>query len=888
MLVALQNRSITTHIILVSVFLALAPLLTLSWYANYQKTKDVQEMQLQHMERLLDEIIEHTDSKVRQYMNLATSLSSSPFLVQFLQNQTEKEKVREFLKKHKNTHLYHQIYLIKNSKIIATSASSQEMPSFDLKDPLLAQTSLASAVQKATQSKHVLISDLAYFGPSNSPTAFITAPIFDKDEVVGSVAIELSESFFFDLIRSNIGFGKTGELVAAKLRSDGAIVATIPLKHSLDAFHNQQILHENAQQEGLPQAAQGEYGSGIVVDYRNEEVLSTWGYIPLLDWGVQIKIDSKEIYANIWQSNQAFFLFFLGVGAMIFVIVFFSTRFITRPLLHLSDSIKRFGEGEHIKALPGSSLEITQLAHAFNLMEDKINSHLQELQSQAKTIEEHNQTLEAQIQERTKSLQESHQQITALLNNSGQGFLSIGPSLHVRPEYSKECEVLLGSAVSQKHLPELLFANPQEQESFQKTLSLYFNATDSLQKEAYLSLLDSEINIGGFNISIEYKPIDEKTLMLILTDISRLCELEQEIQEERTLLNAITMALKDKRQFFDAIESYKNEIQTYQDYIKSTGLDKQKLQTLYRKIHTYKGVFLQYALPNIPKALHILEEDISHKLEDSSVDFSLNEDYFNNVQKALEADLELLSRYLGKDFIEQKDAFTISQTQYDLLEQHIHMLENRIGDGDPLIIETKKLLSAVRLTPLRNLMAAYPQLAFQLAIQMDKEIESFDIDGGDFLVDPHQYGDFAKALIHLFNNAIDHGIEAPWEREDIGKSPVGKLSCTISQSPGFFHIQLSDDGRGLDAEKIRQKALQRGLKIPSDSSDEEIFLLIFEDGFSLKDVATQISGRGVGLGALKAETQALGGTLEVTSFLHKGSTFSFNIPFRNEKDFNEV
>lgn len=299
MLVALQNRSITTHIILVSVFLALAPLLTLSWYANYQKTKDVQEMQLQHMERLLDEIIEHTDSKVRQYMNLATSLSSSPFLVQFLQNQTEKEKVREFLKKHKNTHLYHQIYLIKNSKIIATSASSQEMPSFDLKDPLLAQTSLASAVQKATQSKHVLISDLAYFGPSNSPTAFITAPILDKDEVVGSVAIELNESFFFDLIRSNIGFGKTGELVAAKLRSDGAIVATIPLKHSLDAFHNQQILHENAQQEGLPQAAQGEYGSGIVVDYRNEEVLSTWGYIPLLDWGVQIKIDSKEIYADI-------------------------------------------------------------------------------------------------------------------------------------------------------------------------------------------------------------------------------------------------------------------------------------------------------------------------------------------------------------------------------------------------------------------------------------------------------------------------------------------------------------------------------------------------------------------------------------------------------------
>ena len=879
----LQNRSITTHIIMVSTFLALAPLFVLSWYANYQKTYEVKELQSRHMELLLQSIIEHADTRIRHYKDLVKSLSQSPFLAQSLEEiQPNVLQLSQYLNIHKQTHLYNNIYLLKNSTIL-TSSNDNLPNSTRLDNVLLKHTPLALATQSSLNSKNVYLSQLAYFGPSNAPVAFIVAPITKGNESLGAIAIELSESFFFELIRSDINLGKSGEIVAAKLRSDGTIVATIPLRHNPEAFYNQEILHENTQQNGLPRAVQGESNSGITLDYRGHEVLSSWSYLPLLDWGVQIKIDTKEIRADIWQSNQTFFAFLLGIGIMVLAIAFYATRLITKPITHLTDSIKRFSEGEHIQALPGSSREITHLAQAFNSMEEKINSHLQALQDQARTIEEHNQNLEAQIAQRTKSLQESHQQITILLNNSGQGFLTIKPSLHVRPEYSKECELIFGTDITNHYLPNLVFEEEQMQTRFKKTLGLYFASNDTLQREAYLSLLDTQAHINNREISIEYRPLDSETLMLILTDVSQLRALESKLQEERGLLSFITMALKDKRQFFDAIDAYKGEVQTLQNQIQNNlEMDKQKIKTLYRKVHTYKGVFLQYALPNLPKSLHELEEDLAMRLENQDQSPYLPKDYFNKTQNALMEDMRILAHYLGQDFIDKKEALSISKEQYVALENLITKIVHKLGEAHPLSISIHELLGSLRLVPLRSLLAAYPQLAFQLALRMEKEIEHFDIEGGDFLVDPQRYADFAKAMIHLFNNAIDHGIEPPSEREESGKSPLGLLRCTITRSPGFFHIQLSDDGKGLDAQSIYEKAIERGMNIDPNSSEEELFLLIFEDGFSLKEGITQISGRGVGLSALKAETQALGGTLEVKSYLGHGSTFSFTIPFNEE------
>jgi two-component system chemotaxis sensor kinase CheA len=876
----LQKNSITTHVILVSIFLAFTPLFILSWYASYQKTNEIQKLQLHHMELLLKGFIDNAQSTIKHYENIVISIANSPLLTKTTQDPDATLKdAKAFLKIHQKNHEYREIYLIKGTSAVILSSNEKLPPNSNLDTVLLKHTPLNQAIQGALKSKSVYLSQLSYFGPSNSPAAFIAAPILKDKEPIGAVAIELDEGFFFNLIPSNINLGETGELVAGKMRIDNTVVATIPLRHDPQAFQNQRILHEDTTTRGLPEAVRGLSGSGVVVDYLGNEVLSTWGYLPILDWGVQIKIDTKEVRADIWESNQTFYAFMFGIGVMVLIIAFFSTRLITHPIIYLTNSIKRFSEGEHIKVPAGSSREIAHLAQAFNAMEEKINAQFKALKEQAKTIEEYNQTLETQIAQRTKSLQEKHQQVTTLLNNSGQGFLSCGKSLHVKPEYSKECESLLQEDLRGKYLPRILFENKEQQQSFEKTISLYFNAVDPLQKEAFLSLLDSRTHINNKEIKIEYKPLDNDEVMLILTDITQMCELESQLEKERELLSFITMALKDKRQFFDAIDTYKLEIKALKEQIKE-DLNQTKLKILYRKVHTYKGVFLQYALPNLPKVLHKIEESLSLALEQKNSKFHFKQEYFDQIQEALQKDLELLSRYLGKDFIDNKDALPITKEQYQKLEGLYKNLEAKFGLDDPLIVQMKNLLESLRLVPLRSLLAAYPQLAYRLALKLEKEIEDFDIDGGDFLVDPHYYGDFAKALIHLFNNAVDHGIESPAEREELGKSPVGKLQCKITQTQDYFYLELKDDGRGLDPDIIRQKAIERGIDIAQDCTDEDLFLLIFEDGFSLKKGVTQISGRGVGLSALRAEVEALGGSLQVSSHLGQGSTFTFKIPFK--------
>ncbi|NLC28645.1 MAG: hypothetical protein GX780_07740 [Campylobacteraceae bacterium] len=397
--------------------------------------------------------------------------------------------------------------------------------------------------------------------------------------------------------------------------------------------------------------------------------------------------------------------------------------------------------------------------------------------------------------------------------------------------------------------------------------------------------MDTKTKLGNHQVSIEYKPMDDNTIMLIITDISKVCELEEKLQDERQMLSFITTALKDKRQFFDSIEAFETEIDAlYQKIKKEKKLSFEQIQIFYRKIHTHKGIFSQYALPNLPQTLHFLESDLFKKLSDNRLSSEFSQNYFDEAIEAKNRDISILAKYLGEDFINQKEILSISSTKLESLESFANKINDKLGDPHPLSREIKALIKDLRLVPLKNLLLAYPNLALHLATSMEKEIEPFDIAGGDFLVDPRRYSGFTKALIHLFNNAVDHGIEPIDERLELGKPAAGSLSCTITQTPGFFHLQLSDDGRGLNAETIKVKAMEKGIKIPKDLSDKDACLLIFNDDFSLKQDVTQVSGRGIGLSALKAETEALGGTVDVTSILGYGSTFYFKIPYFPKKE----
>ena len=133
-----------------------------------------------------------------------------------------------------------------------------------------------------------------------------------------------------------------------------------------------------------------------------------------------------------------------------------------------------------------------------------------------------------------------------------------------------------------------------------------------------------------------------------------------------------------------------------------------------------------------------------------------------------------------------------------------------------------------------------------------------------------------SALVHTISNALDHGIEAPDERVAAGKAPTGALDLSTAIEAGDFVFELRDDGRGVDWERVRARALTRGLPA---ASHEDLVEALFSNGLSTRDEASQYSGRGIGMGALRAVCEDFGGTLRVESERGRGTRIEVRIPY---------
>jgi two-component system, chemotaxis family, sensor kinase CheA len=139
-------------------------------------------------------------------------------------------------------------------------------------------------------------------------------------------------------------------------------------------------------------------------------------------------------------------------------------------------------------------------------------------------------------------------------------------------------------------------------------------------------------------------------------------------------------------------------------------------------------------------------------------------------------------------------------------------------------------------------------------------------------INPYLYSDLFKSLIHIVRNAADHGLEMPLEREKINKNRSGLMKGQLTLKDGFYYLTLEDDGRGVNAQEVRQEALQWGIEVPTEPSD--LLGLIFLPHFSTKRQANGISGLGVGLSAVKEEAEKLQGSVTVASVPGQGTIFT--------------
>lgn len=220
------------------------------------------------------------------------------------------------------------------------------------------------------------------------------------------------------------------------------------------------------------------------------------------------------------------------------------------------------------------------------------------------------------------------------------------------------------------------------------------------------------------------------------------------------------------------------------------------------------------------------------------------------------------------------------------------MIEQRTGTLDPMAHErllesvsqltrnTRDLQEAVmsiRMMPMDYVFSRFPRMVRDLAAKLGKKVD-FVTHGAATELDKGLIERIVDPLTHLVRNSIDHGIEMPEARVAAGKGAAGQLSLSAAHQGGNIIIEVSDDGGGLNRDRILAKAKQQNMPVSDDLSDEDVWQLIFSPGFSTAEAVTDVSGRGVGMDVVKRNITAMGGAVDIRSLKGFGTTISISLP----------
>ena len=213
---------------------------------------------------------------------------------------------------------------------------------------------------------------------------------------------------------------------------------------------------------------------------------------------------------------------------------------------------------------------------------------------------------------------------------------------------------------------------------------------------------------------------------------------------------------------------------------------------------------------------------------------------------------------------------SIDQTQAERLFAGLEQLERNTRDLQEAVI-------GVRMLPVDAVFRRFPRLVRDLSTRLGKHVRLRTVGEGTEL-DKGLIEKIADPLVHLVRNSIDHGLESPEARVAAGKEETGTITLAASHQGGHIVIEVSDDGRGLNRDKILAKAVERGLAVPDNPTDSQVWDLIFQPGFSTADQVTDLSGRGVGMDVVRRNIQALGGEVQIESHTGHGTRTLIRLP----------
>jgi len=520
---------------------------------------------------------------------------------------------------------------------------------------------------------------------------------------------------------------------------------------------------------------------------------------------------------------------------------------ITEPVGALRQAAEALARGDRaVRVDIQSGDELALLGSSFNRMIDELDGSYREL-------ERMNRTLEQKVEARTAELAHNNRAMRLVLDNVDQGLVNLSAD----GVMAGECSAILSQ----------WFGAPERDRTFWDYIGKFSSSFGASFREAWLQVEDavlplavclgqlpSQLRVGERTWSFRYLPLqgargeDElEGVLIVIAEVTDRLAREREEAEHREQIEAFKKLMVDRRGFMSFLQEATLSIQQIASPSASADMD-----ALRRCLHTFKG---NAGMMGLGVIAHLCNELETQLAEQGDLDPRTVDD-LRARWTAITDDVAALTGAVGRRVVEVPEAeYTALLARFSPVERRTSMFEQ---------------LSSWRLEPASKSMARLAYQAKALARRLGRGDIEVAVTGDEVLLEPEYWAPFFAELVHVVRNAVDHGLESPSERLRVGKRAQGSLALKAHIDRDQLCFEVSDDGRGIDWAAIVQRAKARGLP---HSNQAELLDALCADGVTTCDTPGEISGRGVGMAALRQKVDALSGRLEVHSVKGVGTTW---------------
>jgi len=498
-------------------------------------------------------------------------------------------------------------------------------------------------------------------------------------------------------------------------------------------------------------------------------------------------------------------------------------------------------------------------------------------------IEEQNRNLEAKVEERTAELRQKNNDIANMMANMHQGLFTITAGGLIHPEYAAFLEDIFETErISDRNFADLLFNNTTAgSDAVDQNITavdaivgedemMYDFNSHCLLTEMVIKFEDGREKI----LELDWDPIvneeEVDKLMVTVRDVTELKALEAEAEGQKQELAIIGEILAvDASKFSDFINTSEGFLAQCRADIEATNdKDTDIIANLFRNMHTVKGNARTYGLKAVTDIVHEVEStyDDLRKNEASSWDKVVLLDELSGAEQIIDRYAHVFRDKLGREGEASQGVSLDPERVASWLDRIKSLTQSEMaGEVKGVVSEAYNLLVSLDAKPVSEVIVDVIESANSLADQLGKAKPNIEIDDSDVLIASEAHGTLNNIFMHVFRNAMDHGIEGVEERVEKGKSERGLIQLNTTVVEGFVNLLVKDDGRGMAISKIYELALEKGIyeaESPRPSATD-IANLIFASGFSTADELTDVSGRGVGMDAVKGFLEEEGGSINI-------------------------